>query len=85
MRGRRRAFHETQVPRFRTWLSGGLAEFSRRRKSACSPVFMRVGRRFYSQLGPHLDFVSKNGSFRGTNSTVLARQGGDLSVIQDCS
>ena len=56
-----------------------------RRKSAETPVFMRVGRRFCPQLGPHLDFESKNGSFRGANSIVLARQGGDLSVIQDCS
>ena len=33
-----------------------------RRKSAETPVFMRVGRRFCPQLEPHLGFVSKNGS-----------------------
>src|SRR5437667_7731209 len=58
-----------------------------RRKSAETPVFMRIGRRFYSQLGPHLDFVSKNGSpwvrIDADCRTVLARQGGDLSVIKD--
>src|SRR5437667_8851048 len=36
-----------------------------RRKSAETPVFMRVGRRFCPQLEPHLGFVSKNGSYLG--------------------
>jgi len=52
-----------------------------RRKSAETPVFMRVGRRFCPQLEPHFGFVSKNDSLWGANDadyrTVLARQGGD--------
>src|SRR5438445_12383171 len=33
---------QPQKPRFRTWVSGDLAEISGRRKRASSPVFMRV-------------------------------------------
>jgi len=37
---------QPKYPHFCTWLTGDLAEFSARAKSAETPVFMRVGRRF---------------------------------------
>src|SRR5439155_14919667 len=52
---------QPQKPRFRTWVSGDLAEFSGRRKNACWPVFMRVRGSFAREFGLHLDLVSKNG------------------------
>src|SRR5438876_12308734 len=59
---------QPQKPRFCTWVTGDLPEFSPRRKSACSPVFMRVGSTFGRKLALHLDLGSKKGYVSGPES-----------------
>src|SRR5206468_8402018 len=59
---------QPQKPRFCTWVTGDLPEFSLRRKSACSPVFMRVGSTFGRKLALHLDSRSEKGYVSGPDS-----------------